>query len=50
MIINLTLEERSWIAIALKAKIDSAKENFEMSNDSYWSGQAEYLTKISDKL
>ena len=50
MIINLNLEERSWLTLCLAAKIVLAKENFKVTNDSYWSDQVEYLTKLSNKL
>ena len=50
MIIELTLDERTWIGIALYAKIDSATENFKRTNDEYWSSQVESLKLIADKL
>jgi hypothetical protein len=50
MIIDLNLEERSWLAICLEDKINSASKNFEATKDSYWSEQVENLTKLSKKL
>jgi len=50
MIIDLNLEERSWLAICLEDKINSASKNFEATKDCYWSDQVETLTKITKKL
>jgi hypothetical protein len=50
MIIDLNLEERSWVAICLEEKITSAEKNFEATKDCYWSDQVETLTKITKKL
>ena len=50
MIIDLNLEERSWVAMCLEEKKYSAQKNFEATKDSYWSDQVETLTKIIKKL
>ena len=50
MIIDLNLEERSWVAICLEEKITLAEKNFEATKDCYWSDQVETLTKITKKL
>jgi len=50
MIINLNLEERSWVAICLEDKINSATKNYEASRDTYWLEQVETLTEIKNKI
>tara|TARA_B110000503_G_C6748710_1_gene250697 strand:+ start:81 stop:233 length:153 start_codon:yes stop_codon:yes gene_type:complete len=50
MTINLNLDERTWLMIAVTAKINSANENFNTTKDSYWSEQVVYLTALMEKL
>jgi hypothetical protein len=50
MIIELNTDERTWLMIAVTAKINSANENFKTTQDLYWSEQVVYLTALMEKL
>jgi hypothetical protein len=50
MNVNLNLEERAIVAIAIESKIESASERLKISGDTYWANQIQTYKTILEKI